>query len=337
MKRWTVTAILAVLLPVVAVVGVFVGGQALSPGQVLDAIGGHGAPEAVAVVRELRIPRALLGVVVGAGLGTAGALMQAMTRNPLAEPGILGVNAGAAAAVVTGLVVSTAAGGPSSGVAMTFLSFGYAFLGAAAASLLVMVLGGAFKEGTDPVRLTLAGAACAIVLGSYTNAVTLNRPDLFEAFVHWGVGSLQGRGLDVVWPTATIVLPAVVVAGLAGRWLNALALGRDMGTALGADPRRLWVIGGCLVVALAGGATAAAGPISFVGLAAPLAVRSLVGPDYRWVLPLSALAAAIIVLVADLVGRLVMPPTEVETGVVSALIGAPVFIALVRRRRLARL
>lgn len=339
-RRWSrrgVTVTLAVAVPLLAFATLFVGGQTLSPADVMSALAGDGHPETVLVVRELRAPRALLGILVGLGLGVAGTLMQALTRNPLAEPGILGINAGAAAAVVTGMMAGSVAGAPVTGAAGTYLSFVYAFAGAAAASLVVLVLGGAFREGTDPVRLTLAGAACAIVLGAYTHAMTLNQPDLFQAFVHWGVGSLQGRGMDVVWPAATIILPAAVVACLAGRRLNALALGSEMGRALGADPRRLAVVGGVLVVALAGGATAAAGPISFVGLAAPLAVRAMVGPDYRWVVPLSALTAAIIVLFADALGRVVTPPLEVETGVVAALIGAPVFIAMVRRRRWARL
>jgi len=167
--------------------------------------------------------------------------------------------------------------------------------------------------------------------------MTLNQPKLFESFVHWSVGSLVGRGYDVILPTATVVLPAALAACVAGRWLNALALGPELGRSLGADPRKLAVVGGALAVLLCGGATAAAGPIAFVGLAAPLAIRSLVGPDYRWVVPLSALAAAIIVVVSDVIGRVILPPSEVDTAVVAALLGSPVFIALVRRREWARL
>lgn len=332
---WAGTLALAV--PLVALGSVYVGAQNLPPAEVTATLLGHGSGDTALLVQELRVPRALLGVVVGLALGAAGALMQALTRNPLAEPGILGVNAGAAAAVVTGLAFSSLLGLGLSGVTGTYVSMAFAFCGAAAASFLVLVLGGAFSKGTDPIRLTLAGAALSVVLGAYTSAMTLNQPQLFEAFVHWAVGSLQGRGYDVVWPVASVALPALVLACLSGRWLNALALGSEMGKTLGANPRRLALGGGALIVCLAGAATAGAGPISFVGLAAPLVVRSLVGPDYRWVVPLSACVAAIIVVCADVVGRLILPPSEVETAVVASLVGAPVFIALVRRRRWARL
>jgi ABC-type Fe3+-siderophore transport system permease subunit len=331
---WAIGLVVAVI--IAAIGSVFVGAQALAPADVVDALLGRGG-EAALFVHELRVPRALLGVVVGLALGAAGALMQALTRNPLAEPGLLGVNAGAAAAVVTGLAFGGALGLRATGIAGSYVTMALAFVGAAAASALVLLVGGATSKGTDPVRLTLAGAALTVVLGAYTNAMTLNQPQLFEDFVHWSVGSLQGRGYESLWPVASVVLPALVVACLSGRWLNALALGPEMGRALGADPRRLAVAGGALVVALAGAATAGAGPIAFVGLAAPLVVRGLVGPDYRWVVPLSACVAAVVVLVADVIGRVVMPPSEVETAVVAALLGAPVFIAVVRRRRMARL
>lgn len=336
-RRWWVLVGLLLAVPLVALVSLYLGGQALAPADVTAALRGTGSDEASLVVQQLRLPRAVLGVVVGLALGGAGTLMQALTRNPLAEPGILGVNSGAAAAVVTGLALTAATGGSLRGVTGTLASLGFAFLGAGGASVLVLVLGGAFRKGTDPVRLVLAGAALSVVLGAYTSAVMLNQPQIFEAFVHWSVGSLQGRGFDVIWPVSAIVLPALLLACLLGRQLNALALGHELGRSLGADPRLVAWCGGGLVVLLAGAATAAAGPIAFVGLAAPLAVRSLLGPDYRWVLPLSALFAAVLVVVSDVVGRLVLPPSEVETSVIAALIGAPVFIALVRRRRWGRL
>ena len=336
--RRTVLAGLVITLIGFAILSLFVGAQALPPAQVFGAIVGADVPTEVALlVLELRVPRTILGILVGVCLDVAGTLMQALTRNPLAEPGILGVNAGASAAVVTGVALTSVGGVAFAGVTATVVSVVFAFVGAAAASVLVLLLGGAFRSGTDPVRLTLAGAALSIVLGAYTNAILLNFPTIFQSFKHWAVGSLQGRGYDVILPIAAIAVPAALAACLCGPWLNALALGTEMGRALGANPRRLGLIGGVLVVLLAGSATAAAGPIAFVGLAAPLAVRALVGPDYRWVLPLSALSAAIIVVGADMIGRVLMNPAEVETAVIASLIGAPVFIALVRRRRWARL
>lgn len=338
-RRGVLLFSLAAGVVVLAFASLFVGSHVLSPAEVWGALQRRQDVEhdVSLMVWELRVPRAFAGVLVGACLGVAGAVMQALTRNPLAEPGLLGINAGASAAVVTGIATAGSLGGMPTGPGGVTLTVLLAFAGAAAASVLVLAVGGAFKDGTDPVRLTLAGAALTVVFTAYTNAILLNRPTLFQEFTNWAVGSLQGRGFDVSAPLALLAVPVLVVACLCGRWLNALALGHDVGRSLGADPRRLGLLGGALVVVLAGTATAVAGPIAFVGLAAPLAVRAIVGPDYRWVLPLSALAAAVIVLGADIIGRLVMIPSEVETAVIASILGAPVFIALVRRRRWARL
>lgn len=281
------------------------------------------------IVRELRIPRTLLGILVGAALGVAGAVMQAITRNPLAEPGLLGVNAGAAAAVVTGIAVF--------GVVDTSGYIWFAFLGAALAAVLVYALGGAFAEGSNPVKLLLAGAALSVVLGAYTTAVVLNFPSVFRTFRFWSVGSLQGRSWTTLWPVLGFILLGILIALLITRSLNALALGKEMGAALGVSSRGTWFLAALVVVLLAGAATAAAGPIGFIGLTAPLIARMVVGPDYRWVLPYSILIAANIVLAADILGRLVAFPGEVQTAIITALIGGPFFIALVRKRKLARL
>jgi ABC-type Fe3+-siderophore transport system permease subunit len=320
-----------VLVAVLAVLSVFVGSRAVDPATVWAAVTAFDpGDDRHLVVTELRIPRTVLALLVGAALGVAGTIMQALTRNPLAEPGILGVNAGAAAAAATGIAVT-------GGVLGTAGTFAFSFVGAAAASLAVAALGGLFSQGTDPVRLTLAGAALAVTLGAYTSAILLNYPSVFDTFRHWAVGSVQGRDGSLVLPAAGLIVPTVLIAALLGTRLNALALGRDMGRALGADPTRVLWVGAAIVVVLAGSATAIAGPIAFVGLTAPLGVRLLVGPDYRWILPLSAVAATVLVLAADILGRLLLPPTEVETSIVTALIGAPVFILLARRRRLMRL
>ncbi|QTE27988.1 FecCD family ABC transporter permease [Pengzhenrongella sicca] len=281
------------------------------------------------IVRTLRLPRTLLGLLVGAALGAAGALMQALTRNPLADPGLLGINAGAAAVVV----VAIGAFGVTDPAAYLW----FALLGSAAAATAVYGLGGAFRRGASPVRLVLAGAAVAVVLAAFTGTVTVNYPDVFNLYRFWVVGSLQGRGFDVLAPTGALIVAGLVLAqGLSGS-LNALALGADAGTALGVSVRRTWLLSAAGVVVLAGSATAAAGPISFIGLAAPHVARLVVGPDHRWVLPYSMLLGAVVLLGADVAGRVVALPSEVQTGVVSALIGAPLFVALVRRRRIATL
>lgn len=283
------------------------------------------------IVRTLRVPRTALAVVVGAALGVAGCLMQAVTRNPLAEPGLLGVNAGAAAAVVVGIAAldlrSPAATLP------------FALAGSAAAAAVVLALGGGTRGAGrgGPVRLVLAGAAVSVVLAAFTSTVTLNDPQVFDAFRFWVVGALQGRGTEVLVATAPLILAGLLLAqGLTGS-LNALALGADAGSALGVSVRRTWLLAAVAVVLLAGGATAAAGPVAFIGLAAPHVARLLTGPDHRRLLPLSALIGADVLLGADVVGRVVAVPSEVQTGIVAAVVGAPVFIALVRRRRMVTL
>lgn len=281
------------------------------------------------IVRTLRVPRTLLGLLVGAALGAAGALMQAVTRNPLAEPGLLGINAGAAAVVVVAV--------GAFGISDPASYLGFAVLGSATAATLVYGLGGAFRAGASPVRLVLAGAAVAIVLGAFTGTVTVNYPDVFDIYRFWVVGSLQGRGFDVLVPSGALIIAGLALAqGLSGS-LNAMALGTDAGTALGVSVRRTWLLSALAVVVLAGAATAAAGPITFIGLAAPHIARLIVGPDNRWCLPYSMLLGAVVLLGADVIGRVVAVPSEVQTGVVSAMVGAPLFIALVRRRRVATL
>lgn len=318
-------------LTALAVVSVAVGGRALSPTEVWQAVTDFDPTNgAHLVVSELRLPRTALAILVGAALGVTGTIMQALTRNPLAEPGILGVNAGAAAATATGIALAGGAVGTSG-------LFGLSFAGAAAASVAVAALGGIFGRGADPVRLTLAGIALSVTLSAYTQALLINFPEVFDTFRHWAVGSVQGRDSTLVLPATLVIVPAVLLAALLGRQLNASALGADVSRSLGADPRRALWLGALLVVVLAGSATAVAGPIAFVGLTAPLAVRLLVGPDYRWILPLSAVYAAVLVLGADIVGRVLLPPAELETSIVCALVGAPVFILLARRRRLMRL
>lgn len=313
-----------------AVASVMIGAQPVAPEVVWRAIvDADRTSTQHLIVLELRLPRTLLGIFVGIALGAAATTMQALTRNPLAEPGLLGINAGAAAAVVTAIALGARSG-----------PFGhalFAFAGAALAALAVGALGGVLRRGTDPVRLVLAGAALSVVLGAYTQVLLINFPDVFDAFRHWVVGSLQGRSWEVVAATAAIVVPFAVIAVLLARSLNASALGWDAGRALGVDPRRTAGLGLLVVVALAGAATAAAGPIAFVGLLAALGVRMLVGPDYRWVMPLSMVWAVVVILAADIIARALRSPAELPTSIVTALIGAPVFIAIVRRRRLVRL
>ncbi|WP_020668478.1 FecCD family ABC transporter permease [Amycolatopsis nigrescens] len=287
-----------------------------------------GSSDAI-IIHDLRIPRAVLGLLVGAALGLAGALMQALTRNPLADPGLLGVTMGASAAVV---------------VAIGFLGVGtitgyvwFAFAGAAIASVVVYVLGTSGRSSATPERLVLAGAAITAVLFAFIQAVLLLDPTAFNSFRFWNVGSLAGRKIDVVYQVAPFILVGIVLALAQARPLNALALGEQAGKALGARVGMTRLLGAVAVTLLCGAATAAAGPLSFVGLAVPHVARLLVGPDQRWVLPYSMVLAPMLLIGSDVIGRMLSDTEELEVGIVTAFIGAPVFILLCRRRKLARL
>jgi len=278
------------------------------------------------LLRHLRIPRALLAMVIGCALGAGGVLMQALTRNPLADPGLLGVNAGAAVAIAAAIA----------GFGVTGISgqLGFGFVGAALAGVAVYLFGG-IRQGFDPLRMVLAGAALSAVLLAATQIITINSDNaVFDQFRHWAVGSLQGRGYAVLGPVAVATAGGLVLAFATARGLDAVALGAELGMVLGARPAIVWLSCATAVVLLAGAATAAAGPITFVGLIAPHLARHAGGPDHRWQLCFSMLISALLVLAADVLGRVIARPDEISVGILSALIGGPVFVALVRRRRL---
>jgi iron complex transport system permease protein len=328
-RRWGIILCTA-LLALISVGSVFVGTRSIPPDVTVQAITAFDAAKSDhLLVRYLRLPRTLVGIVAGCALGVAGAVMQALTRNPLADPGILGVNAGATLAIV---------------VAIAFLGVtdvtGYMWFGLGGAALAgagVYLLGG-IRRGLNPVRLVLAGAALSVVLLALTQIITVNSEDrVFDQFRHWVVGSLQGRGFDVLLPTATLTALALAAALALARMLDTVALGHDTGKALGASPRTVWIASALIVIVLAGTATAAAGPISFVGLTAPHVARSIVGPDHRWLLPFSMVFSGLMVVGADILGRLVGHPGEVAVGIMVALLGGPFFIMLVHRWRMARL
>lgn len=281
------------------------------------------------IVRELRVPRTLIGLGAGAALALAGALMQGVTRNPLAEPGILGINAGAALAVVLAIFLL--------GVTSVGAYVWFAFAGAAAAAVVVYALGSAGRDGATPVKLALAGTVLAALLSSFTSAILVLDVDSLDQFRFWVVGSLAGRDMGVLLVVLPFLAVGIVIALAAGRALNAMSLGEDVARSLGQRVALTRVVVAVAVVLLAGASVAAAGPIAFVGLAVPHAVRIVVGTDWRWVLAYCALAGPILLLGADILGRVMVRPAELEVGIVTALVGGPVFIALARRRRLASL
>jgi iron complex transport system permease protein len=281
------------------------------------------------IVRDLRIPRTLLGLGAGLALGVAGALMQGHTRNPLADPGLLGVNAGAGFFVVIGIYA----------LGMTSL-FGYvwfAFAGAFVASVAVFLLGSAGRRGPTPVTLALAGVAVSYLLDSLTSAIVILDERTLDRFRYWEVGALAGRETVIAFQVAPFIVAGLVLAAANASALNMLALGEDVATGLGQNVRAARWTGVAAITLLCGAAVAACGPIAFVGLVVPHVARLLVGPDHRWLLPVSGLAGAALLLSADVLGRVVVRPGELQVGIVLAFVGAPFFIALVRRRRLAAL
>ncbi|GAA3856973.1 iron chelate uptake ABC transporter family permease subunit [Saccharothrix violaceirubra] len=282
-----------------------------------------------ALVRAVRVPRALLGVLAGAALGLAGALMQSLTRNPLADPGLLGVNMGAAAAIVTAIAFF--------GVTHPTGYVWFALVGAAIAATACYVLGASGRSTPTPDRLVLSGAALTSVLYAYVSGVLLLFPHAFDSFRFWNVGSLAGRTFEIIGQTAPFILPGVLITFLLAKSLTVLALGDEAGRALGAHAGRTRAFGILSITLMAGAATAAVGPIGFVGLTVPHVARMIGGTDQRWVLAYSAVLAPILLLVGDVVGRVVIAPQEMEVGIVTAFLGAPVFIALCRRRKLASL
>jgi iron complex transport system permease protein len=277
------------------------------------------------VVREERVPRTVAGLLTGAALGLAGAVMQGVARNPLADPGILGVNSGASVAVVFGIGVLGFTA-PSQ-----YIWFGFI------AAVLVYSVGSLGREGATPVKLALAGAATTAILTSLTTAILLTDRQVFDRFRFWKVGSLSGRDAEVLWQAVPFIAVGVLFALTLGPQLNALSLGDDIARALGQRVGVARLVSAAAVVLLCGAATTIAGPIGFVGLVIAHAARMITGPDYRWILPYSALLAPALILLSDVVGRFIGRPGEVQVGIVTAVVGAVPFIVLVRRRNLAEL
>jgi iron complex transport system permease protein len=318
------------VLVLVGLLSVAVGAKSIPLGTVADALFDFDpADNDHLIVRSLRVPRTFVGLLVGAALGAGGTLMQGLTRNPLADPGILGVNAGAALFVVVGISWFD--------IASLLGYVWFAFAGAAIASVIVYSLGSLGREGATPVKLALAGAALTALLGSITRAILLMDVDALDQFRFWAVGSLAGRTGTIAANVAPFVAVGLVMALACAPIMNGLALGDDVARGLGQRIGLSRAFGALAIVLLCGAATAAAGPIAFVGLAVPHVARVITGPDYRWVVPYSIVLAPVLLLGSDIIGRVIARPGEVQVGIITALVGAPVFIWLVRSRKMAEL
>ncbi|MGW5497941.1 FecCD family ABC transporter permease [Streptomyces olivaceoviridis] len=315
-----------VLLVFVALASIAIGAKALSLDQVWHGLF-HDTGTYGDVVVDERLARTALGLLAGAALGLSGAVLQALTRNPLAEPGLLGMNAGASAAVVTAMTYF--------GVTSLSGYVWFAFLGAAAVGALVWFLGG--SRGATPVRLALAGTAISAALYGYLQAVLITDGAALGKMRFWTVGSLVSATNSTIVQVLPFLAVGTVLALALARPLNAVEMGDDTARALGANLGRTRALAMLAAVVLCGAATAACGPIVFVGLMVPHVVRSFTGPDLRWIMPYATVLAPVLLLGADVVGRVVARPAELQVGIVTAIIGGPVFIFLVRRRRTAQL
>ena len=310
-----------VLLALLCAASLAFGVRGVSFADIAAALGGHTETVSEAAVAA-RIPRTVLAVLVGAALAVAGTAMQAVTRNPLADPGLLGISGGASLAVVIGIAFF----GLSAPVSSLLIAMG----GAAVAAVFVYAVG-SLGGGATPLKLALAGAATSAALLSLVSAILLPRVDVMSQFRFWQIGGVGGAD----WGRIALIAPGLVVGSVicfvCARGMNGLALGDELATGLGINVLRTRLLAGLGSVILCGAATAVAGPIGFVGLVVPHLCRLLFGPDHRWLLPASAIAGSALLVAADVVGRLIASPAEVEVGIVTAIIGAPVFIWIVRR------
>ncbi|WP_369139206.1 FecCD family ABC transporter permease [Modestobacter versicolor] len=322
--------VLVALVVVTCALSIAVGTRSIGLGTVWQALLDGSTPgDETVIVRELRVPRTLLGLLAGVSLGISGALMQGHTRNPLGDPGLLGVTAGASLAVVLSIWLL--------GVASPSGYVWFAFLGALLGSVAVYLIGSSGRGGATPVSLALAGSAMSYLIYALVQAITIRETEALDSFRFWVVGALAGRDADVVTQVAPFVVVGVVLALVNAPALNLLGLGEDVARGLG---QRIWLaraVGLLSITLLTGAATAACGPIAFVGLVVPHVARTITGPDHRWLIPYSGLLGVVFLLLADVFGRVVARPGELQVGIVLAVVGAPFFIALVRRRKLVSL
>ncbi|MEU3685350.1 iron ABC transporter permease [Streptomyces sp. NPDC030592] len=327
-RRVAGLGVLAALLVVAAAASLAVGARALSPAEVWHGLFAAPEPdqrltEIRLIVQTVRVPRTVLAVVAGVALGVGGALIQGYTRNPIADTGLLGVNSGASFAVVSGIAAF--------GFTSPFQYVWFGFAGAAVAGVVVFGLSSIGRGAGNPLTLALAGQGVTVFLAAMTTAVALTDKASLNALRFWNAGSLTGVGFDVIWPVSAFVAAGLLAALTTLPSVNLLNLGDDVARGLGVNITLTRTVGIVAITLLAGAATAACGPIAFLGLMVAHVARYLTGPDYRWLVPYAGLLGAVVLLVCDIVGRLVVRPGELDAGVVVSLLGAPFFAVLVWR------
>jgi len=319
--------VLAVLLAVVA--SLAFGARVVSWSDVVAGVLHPDTSDIAQAAVQSRVARTVLGLLVGAALGIGGAVLQGLTRNPLADPALLGISSGASLAVVLGIMLL--------GMSTLTQYVWMAFAGATLASLLVYAIGSLGREGATPLKLALAGAATTAALGSGVSMVLLSRTDVLDTFRFWQVGSIGRASFAEIGQVAPFLVVGAVLAVGCARGMDAIALGDDVAVGLGQHVGAVRAVGGAAAVLLCGTAVAAAGPIGFVGLVMPHLARTFTGPGHRWLLPCSGALGAALLVAADVVGRVVARPQEIEVGIVTAVLGAPVFIAIIRRHKVREL
>jgi iron complex transport system permease protein len=327
-KRTFAVVVGVVALAVFCLVGVRVGALPLSWHDVFHAFVHDTGTYDDQVLLDQRLPEVVLAVAVGAALAVSGAVLQGLSHNPLADAGILGITPGASLFVVVGMAYF----GASSYVSFVW----WALPGALVGVLLGYGFALAGRGPITPLKLTLAGVITGTILGAGTEIVVFLSPQLQLSYVFWATGDVDGRNIPVVWATAPFIIVGLLVAIPLGRALNGLGLGEDVARALGQRVERTRAAAILATVLLAGAAVAAAGPIGFIGLAAPTIVRSMVGNDYRWILPLSAVYGAVFLVIADILSRIVMAPRVIPSGLVMAVIGVPFFLFRVARTKMTK-
>lgn len=323
---WLAAAVLAVV--VLAAASLAIGTRGVSFSDIAAAIVGQDETIGEAVV-AMRIPRTALAVLAGAALGLSGALMQGITRNPLADPGIFGVNTGAALAVVIGVAWFN--------ISSSNAYIWTAILGAGITAVFVYLVGSLGRGGATPLKLTLAGAATSIAFASLVMAIVLPRGDIAGGIRSWQIGGVGGATFSRIFPVLPFLVVGLALAFISARKLNAMALGDELAAGLGENVALGRAVAAVSAVLLCGATTAVCGPIGFVGLVVPHACRLIVGVDHRWLLPSSALGGGILLLASDIIGRIAARPGEVDVGIITALVGGPVFIWIVRRQQVREL
>lgn len=333
LRRSTSVRVLWLLISLVAVavlsgLSVAFGVRVVTVDELVSALTGTGDGVAEAAIVQ-RVPRTVLALLVGAALAVSGTAMQAVTRNPIADPGILGVTHGASLAVVIGIAFVS--------ISHPYAYMGFAIAGAAGAAIFVYAVGSLGRGGATPLKLALAGAATTAAFASLISAIMLPRVDLLQNYQSWQIGGVGGASWEKVSLLAPVLAVGALICALSARGMNSLALGDDLAAGLGENVARTRLISALGAVILAGAATAIAGPIGFVGLVIPHFCRLLVGTDHRWLVPFAAITGAALLVGADVLGRVIARPEEIEVGIVAAIVGAPFFIWIVRRQRVREL